>query len=125
MAGTEQGAREDSARRGPGALIAAVILIAVGVIFFLQNRGVAIPTNLWSLVLLVPAAFALSGVWQRYRANGGRFGPGMASPLITAVILIGLTVVFLLDIDVPWGVFLPLLLVAVGFAILLQSLPRR
>ncbi len=125
MAGTEQGRRDDSGKRGPGALIAALILIAVGVIFFLQNRGVPIPTNLWSLVLLIPALFALSGFWRRYQANGGRFGPGMASPLITAVILIGLTVVFLLDIDVPWGVFLPVLLVVVGFAILLQSLPRR
>ena len=125
MAGREQGGRDDSGKRGPGALIAGVILIAVGALFFLQNRGVPIPTNYWSLVLLIPAAFALSGFWRRYRANGDRLGAGMASPLITAMILIGLTVVFLLDIDVPWGVFLPLLLVVVGFAILLQSLPRR
>ena len=125
MAGTQQNGRDDSGRRGPGALIAAVILIGVGVIFFLQNRGFAIPSNLWSLVLLIPAGFALSGLWRRYRASGGRFERGMASPLITAVILIGLTIVFLFDIDVPWGVFLPILLVVAGFSILLQALPRR
>ena len=68
MAGTDQGERDDSGKRGPGALIAAVILIAVGVLFFLQNRGYPIPTNLWSLVLLVPAGFALSGLWRRYQA---------------------------------------------------------
>ena len=125
MADTGNTPRDDSGKRGPGALIAAVILIAVGALFFLQNRGVPIPTNLWSLILLVPAGFALSGFWRRYRANGGRFGPGMASPIVTTIILIGLAIVFFFDIDVPWGVFLPILLVVVGFAILLQALPRR
>lgn len=120
-----QDQRDDSGRRGPGAWIAAVILIGVGVLFFLQNRGYAVPGNLWSLLLLVPAVFALAGLVRKLRDNGGRFGPGMAGPLITAIILIGLAFVFLLDIDVPWGVFLPILLVLVGFSVLMQSLARR
>lgn len=117
--------RDDSGRRGPGAWIAGVLLVGVGILFMLQNLGYAIPGNLWSLLLLVPALFSLAGLLRKYRDNGGRFGPGMGGPLITAAILIGLTVVFLLDIDVDWGLFLPVLLIAVGFGVFLQSLPRR
>lgn len=120
-----QDQRDDSGRRGPGAAIAAVILVGVGALFFLQNRGYAVPGNLWSLLLLVPAAFALAGLVRKLRENGGRVGPGMAGPLITAIILVGLTIVFLLDIDVEWGLFLPILLVLVGFSVLMQSLARR
>jgi drug/metabolite transporter (DMT)-like permease len=120
-----QDQRDDTGRRGPGAWIAAVILIGVGALFFLQNRGYSVPGNLWSLLLLVPAAFALAGIVRKLRENGGRVGPGMAGSLITAIILVGLTVVFLLDIDVEWGLFLPVLLVVVGFSVLMQSLARR
>ena len=117
--------RDDSGKRGPGALIAAIILVGVGVLFFLQNLGYAIPGNLWSLLLLVPAIFSLAGLLRKYRENGGRFGPGMAGPLITAIILIGLTVVLLLNLHVDWGLFLPLLLIVVGFGVFLQSLARK
>ena len=120
-----QDQRDDSGRRGPGAAIGAVILVGVGILFMLQNLGYAIPGNPWSLLLLVPALFSLAGLVGKYRDNGGRFGPGMAGPLITAVILVGLTIVFLLDIDVDWGLFLPVLLIAVGFGVLMQSLSRR
>ena len=119
------GQRDESGRRGPGAWIAAAILVGVGFLFFFQNLGYSVPGNLWSLLLLVPAIFALAGLVGKYRANGGRFGPGMAGSLITAIILIGLTVVFLFDVDVPWGVFLPILLIVIGFSVLLQSLARK
>jgi hypothetical protein len=125
MVDSGQDARDDSGKRGPGAFIAAAILVGVGILFLLQNLGYAIPTNLWSLLLLIPAIFALAGLWKKYQANGGRFGPGMAGSLITAVILIGLTIVFLFDIDINWGLFWPVLLIVIGFAVLLQSLARK
>ncbi len=117
--------RDESGKRGPGALIAALILVGVGVLFLLQNLGYSIPGNLWSLLLLVPATFSLAGALRKYREKGGRFGPGMAGPLISAIILIGLTVVFLLDLHIDWGLFLPLLLIVIGFGVFMQSLARK
>jgi len=125
MADNGQDARDDSGRHGPGAFIAAAILVGVGILFLLQNLGYAIPTNLWSLLLLIPAAFSLAGLWRKYQANGGRFGPGMGGSLVTALILIGLTVVFLFDVDINWGLFWPVLLIVIGVVVLLQSLARR
>ncbi len=124
MVGRDNGKIDDSGQRGPGAWIAAAILVGVGILFLLQNLGHPVPGNLWSLLLLIPAVFSLVGFWKKYQANGG-FGAGMAGPLITAVILIGLTIVFLFDIDVNWGLFWPVLLIVIGFAVLMQSLARK
>ena len=48
-----------SRAKGPGALIAAVIIIAVGLVFLLQNMGYALPGNWWALFLLIPGIGAL------------------------------------------------------------------
>lgn len=125
MSNTEQKQPDTSDQGGPGIWIAAVILIGVGVVFLLQNRGVAIPGNWWALFLLIPAGFALAGAWKSYEQNGRRFGPGMAGSLITALVLIALTAVFLFDIHVDWGMIWPALLIVIGLGILARAYWRK
>jgi phosphatidylglycerophosphate synthase len=90
-------------------------------VFLLQNMGYAIPGNWWALFLLIPAVFALASAWKSYRQNGGRFGPGMAGSLITALVLIALTLVFLLDLDVNWDVIWPAALIVIGLGLLARA----
>lgn len=110
---------------GPGIWIAAAILIGVGVVFLFQNMGYAIPGNWWALFLLIPAVFALASAGKSYRQNGGRFGPGMAGSLITAAVLVALTLIFLFDLDVNWNVVWPAALIVIGLGVLARAYWRK
>ena len=110
---------------GPGIWVAAAILIGVGVVFLLQNMGYAIPGNWWALFLLIPAGFSLASAWKGYQRNRNRFGPGMAGSLITALVLIALTLVFLFDLDVNWNVIWPALLIIIGLGVLARAYWRN
>jgi hypothetical protein len=125
MSNPQQQPPATSDQGGPGIWIAAAILIGVGVMFLLQNMGYAIPGNWWALFLLIPAAFALGSAWKGYRQNGGRFGPGMAGSLITALVLVALTLVFLLDLDVNWNVIWPAALIVIGLGVLARAYWRN
>jgi drug/metabolite transporter (DMT)-like permease len=118
--------RDDAAdQRGPGAWIAAVILIAVGVVFLFQNMGYAIPGNWWALFLLIPAVFALGDAWKAYQRNGRRFGSGMAGSLITALVLVVLAAIFLFDLDVDWNLIWPAILIVIGLGALAKAYWRN
>lgn len=110
--------QDASDQRGPGVWIAAIILIGVGAVYLLQSRGVNIPGNWWALFLLVPAAYSLTGAWKTYERNGRSFSPGMTGPLITAAVLVALTLVFLLGLHVNWSTIWPVLLIVIGLGIL-------
>jgi hypothetical protein len=124
MSNLEPTKPQTSDQGGPGVFIAAAILIGVGVVFLLQNLGYAIPGNWWALFLLIPAGFALGSAWKSYREHG-RFGPGMAGSLITALVLIALTLVFLFDLDVNWDVIWPAALIVIGLGVLARAYWRN
>jgi hypothetical protein len=125
MANPEQDQPQSSDQGGPGIWIAAAILIGVGVVFLLQNVGVNIPGNWWALFLLIPAGFALTGAWKSYERNGRKFGPGMAGSLITALVLIALTLVFLLGLHVNWDLIWPVVLIVIGLGVLARAYMRK
>ncbi len=111
--------------RGAGAWIAALILIGVGLIFLFQNMGYAIPGNWWALFILIPAAYALAGAWKAYERNGRRFGSAVVGPLITGIVLVALTLMFLFDLDVDWNVIWPAVLIVIGVLALGRAYSRR
>ena len=112
-------------RRGPGAWIAALILIGVGVIFLFQNMGYAIPGNWWALFILIPALYAFASAWKAYEANGRRFVGAMVGPLITGIVLVALTLMFLFDLDVDWNIIWPAVLIVIGVLALGRAYSRR
>jgi len=121
---TDRQTQEDDPR-GPGAWIAALILIAVGVIFLLQNMGYAIPGNWWALFILIPAAFAFASAWRAYEGAGRQVGSGVIGPLITGIVLVALTLLFLFNLDVDWDVIWPAVLIIIGALALGRAYSRR
>jgi drug/metabolite transporter (DMT)-like permease len=115
----------DDQGRGPGALIAGVILIGIGVVFLFQHLGYQVPGNWWSLFLLIPALASLASAWRIYERNGRRYVPAMTGSLIAGLVLIALTAVFLFDMDVNWGLIWPLILIGLGLAALARAYWRQ
>jgi drug/metabolite transporter (DMT)-like permease len=111
----------DDQQRGPGAYIAAAILIAVGVVFLFQNMGYDLPGNWWALFLLIPAIGSLASAWRSYERNGRQYSSGMAGPLIAGIVFLALTATFLFDLDVNWNLIWPAILIALGLGALARA----
>jgi hypothetical protein len=108
-----------------GGLVGALVLIAIGVIFLLQNMGYHLPGNWWALFLFIPAAYTLAGAWRSYRAAGGEVTMAVIGPLLGGLVLLALGLVFLFDLDVDWGLVMPIVLILLGAGALARSFLRR
>lgn len=109
-----------SRRRPPTAgVVFAVLIIAAGVVLFLDNLGIYHFYNIWRLW---PVALILLGVSKMFESQGvrGRLWAG----LVTAA-----GVLFLLDNlgiwQLSWGLIWPLALVGIGVSMLLHAMERK
>jgi hypothetical protein len=102
-----------------GPWIGGVILILVGVIFLLQNFGLRLPDNWWTVFILIPAAASLAGAWRAYENNGGTFNGAVAGPLVGGLIL--LAVFLALFFGLNWGAFWPVILIIIGLGVLARA----
>ena len=107
-------------RRTPAAALAfAVVIIAAGVLLFLDNLGVYHIYNVWRLW---PVVLIVAGVSKLFESQGagGRVWAGM---------VLSAGVVLLLDNfgiwHVGWGLIWPLAIVGVGLSMLFHALERR
>jgi len=108
-----------------GSWIGGAVLIALGIVFLLQNVGLDVPflRNWWALFILFPAVSSLTRAWQVYRSNGQRFtGPvsgsltgGLALMLVAATFLFGLS----------WSLIWPIFLILVGLGALIKGTASR
>ncbi len=94
--------------------VGAVILIAIGVVFLLQNLGYPVPGNWWALFLLIPALAAFASGWRTYTQAGNRLTAASGGSFVSGLVLIGFALVFLFDIDVDWGLLWPAVLILIG-----------
>jgi drug/metabolite transporter (DMT)-like permease len=101
------------------AWIVGTILIVLGGLFLVRTtRIVDIPlTNWWALFILIPAIVALSAAWHTYQAEGRLTGPARGS-LLVGLILTFITFMFLFEVS--WTYVGPILIIAVGIAIILN-----
>ena len=101
-------------------------MIALGLVFLLQNFGIATLNNWWAIFILIPAVGSFADAWRTYQANGGLWRPAIGS-LIGGLIFTAVALIFLFNVDLSpsWNIIWPLLLVAGGIALLLQALGRR
>jgi hypothetical protein len=112
---------ERHARRASNntAWIGGIILIALGVIFLLQNvRGVYL-NNWWALFILIPALGSFADAWNAYRQQG-RMNRRVRGAFISGCVLSLVTATFLFNWR--WDVVLPVLLIVWGISLLLNSL---
>jgi hypothetical protein len=113
--------RVGSRRRHPptAGIVVAVLIIAAGVLLFLDNLGIYHIYNIWRLW---PVALIVVGSSKMFESQGvgGRVWAGM---------VLSAGVILLLDNlgiwHVGWGVIWPLLLVGVGVSMLVHAFERR
>jgi hypothetical protein len=117
---TDRSARRG--RRGSGGLGAGVVLIFIGAVFMFQQMGILEQGfNWWAIFILLPAFGTLSAAWALYRRSE-RFDAGVRSTLGSGLVILTVALMFLFDFD--WGTWWPLMLIAPGVALLLNSLPE-
>jgi hypothetical protein len=112
---------ERHAQRGSNntAWIGGIVLIALGVIFLLQNvRGFYL-NNWWALFILIPALGSFADAWNAYRQQG-RVSRRVRGAFISGCVFLLVTATFLFNWR--WDVVLPVLLIVWGMTMLLNSL---
>jgi hypothetical protein len=106
-------------RTGNSSWIFGLVLILIGVAFFLQNFNLLQINNWWALFLLIPAIGSFISAYENYRFNG-KLTRSTRGSLIGGLILLFLTGVFLFGLDL--GTLWPIILVIGGLSLLLGGL---
>lgn len=108
--------RHDMRGHGFGGLpIGGIVIIAIGVIFLLGNFGFHLSPHWWAILLLVPAVGLLVTAIRFYRVDNSFTGRAMG-PAIGGVILLAMALAIFFGLN--WGLFWPIVLIAVGAAII-------
>jgi hypothetical protein len=102
-----------------GGWVFGLVLIAVGVIFLLQNAGLPLLVgNWWALFILIPAVAAFGAAWRIYRQTG-RLTP-QAVELVTGG-FVPLTIALIFLFNFSFGYAWPVLLLVIGAGMLLRG----
>jgi hypothetical protein len=108
-------------RRGyPTAWVAGIALIALGVVFLLQNMGAVFLDNWWALFILIPAFGSFATAWHAYRTSGGSFNSTARGSLFAGLVMIVVASIFLFNMD--WGKIWPVFIILAGVAALFSGL---
>ena len=98
-----------------------IALIAMGVIFLVQNYLGYELHNWWALFILIPAVGSFTSAWYVWRH--GHSGAAAAGSFTMGIMFTALAAIFLLDL--PWRSVWPLFIILAGFGMLLPSLVTR
>lgn len=113
----EQRAAARAGRLDAGGWLSGLLLVALGLLFLAQNAGYFSDfSNWWALFLLLPAAAFFSTALAAYRREDHTWTRETIGPLLGSTLFVGLTAVFLLELDL--SLFGPLLLIAGGLLLL-------
>ncbi|MBA7696516.1 hypothetical protein ES703_105166 [subsurface metagenome] len=101
-----------------GGIFAGLVVIWLGISFYLQHRGI-IPEDTWWQYFLVGlgGAFLIGGIIRLFVARWRRRALGM---LIPGIVVGAIGVMFIMDSFTYW----PIILVAVGVVIIISVLTR-
>ena len=106
--------------------IGGIVLIALGVLFLLNNAGrLTIPlTNWWALFILIPALGAFETAYRRYQQTGQVDSAALGSFMV-GCILTAVTATFLFHWSWTW--IGPAIIILIGLSLILRSTqsPRR
>jgi hypothetical protein len=106
--------------RHGGTWVLGGILILLGIIFLLQNMGLAFLSNWWALFILLPAFGAFTAAWRTYQGAGGHLTAASRGSLIGGLVLTMIAAIFLFNLN--WTILGPALLILAGIGILLNAL---
>jgi hypothetical protein len=104
------------------AWIAGGVLILAGVVFLLTNVAGVSLQNWWALFILIPALGSLWTAYTMFKRSGGKFTAASRGPLVGGLVLLGVTAMFLFNLD--WEKAWPVLLIVAGAAVLISVIRR-
>ena len=105
-------------RSGRSGLVWGGVLIVLGIVLFLQNKGIPVPLNWWANFILIPAFWSFVRAWDTYREESRLTRRG-AGALVGGTLLTVLALVFLFNIE--FNTLWPVLLIVAGLALLLTG----
>lgn len=108
-------ARRRTLRGGPWA--GALVLIALGVMLLIEDFTAFALNQWWALLFLIPAAGGWITAWNAYRAGQPRQA---MTAFVAGLVCLGLALVFVFEVDLPWTSIWSLLLIAAGASLLLR-----
>jgi hypothetical protein len=115
--------RERGKRRHGNSWLIGLILIAIGVLFLLQNAGIAIGGNWWALFIMIPAIAAGAAAWSMFERAGRKYTPSVNAPLSGFVLLT--FVAAMLFFSLSWSLWWPVFIIIVGLSALLGRVGRQ
>lgn len=109
-------------RRGQNRWIGGAILIAIGLIFLIQNlTGEFVFRNWWAIFIALPGIAALANAWRAYQARG-RLTREARGSLFGGLFMLTLAAVFIFELN--WGAIWPVFLIIWGVGLLFDSAAR-
>ena len=93
-----------------------VALIAMGLLFLVQNYLGYELRNWWALFILIPAVGSLASAWYAWRSDSVAAATGA---LTMGIVFSSIALVFLLDL--PWGRIWPIFIIVAGLGMLLPG----
>ena len=98
-----------------------IALIAMGVLFLVQNYLGYELRNWWALFILIPAIGSFTSAWHVWRS--GASAPAAGGSFTMGIVFTAVALVFLLDL--PWGRIWPIFIIVAGIGLLLPGLVGR
>jgi hypothetical protein len=114
--------RDRASRRRSNGWLLGLILIAIGLLFLLQNVGIAIGGNWWALFIMIPAIAAGVAGWSMFEWAGRKYTPAMTVPLTLFVLLT--FVAAMLFFSLSWSLLWPVFIIIAGLSALLGRVGR-
>jgi hypothetical protein len=109
-------------RFGPRFPWFGIVLVVLGIVFFLNQFKVNLVQNWWALFILIPALGSLGASWRAWRSSG-RFNAAARSSLGSGLVILTVALIFLLGLS--WSTYWPLMLIVPGFSMLLGGIPEH
>ncbi len=98
-----------------------VALIALGLVFLVQNYLGYELHNWWALFILIPAIGSFGAAYSLWREHGS--ATAAAGSLTMGILFTAVAAIFLLGL--PWGRVWPVFIILAGLAMLLPNLITR
>jgi hypothetical protein len=97
-------------------LMGVIFILAGAIVLLGQFDVLPVELNWWALFILMPAAGALGGAYQRYRMEGNLFDMGVFMPGLIGLFMVGLSVSLLVGVSwsFNWNLLWPIMLILIG-----------